>query len=58
MLQTSQVSNASEQDIDHYQQALRNIGNGTSTVLQKNVYENRTQLSHMVYLITGCLHTS
>jgi len=37
------LNNASEQDIDDYQQALRKMRNRTSTDLQKNVYQNRTQ---------------
>jgi len=35
--------NASEQDIEEYQQALMKIRNRTSTDLQQNVYQNRTQ---------------
>ncbi len=37
------LSDASEQDIDEYQQALRKLRNRASTDLQQNVYQNRTQ---------------
>lgn len=37
------LSDASEQDIDDYQQALRKMKNRASTDLQQNVYQNRTQ---------------
>jgi uncharacterized membrane-anchored protein YhcB (DUF1043 family) len=37
------LSNASEQEIDEYQQALKRVKNRTSTDLQQNVYQNRTQ---------------
>ena len=40
---TSILSEASEQDIDEYQQALKKMRNRTSTDLQQNVYQNRTQ---------------
>lgn len=37
------LSDASEQEIDDYQQALRRVKNRASTDLQQNVYQNRTQ---------------
>jgi exocyst complex component 8 len=37
------LSNASEQEIQDYQNSLRKIKNRTSTDLQQNVYQNRTQ---------------
>lgn len=37
------LSDASEQDIDDYQQALQKLRNRASTDLQQNVYQNRTQ---------------
>jgi hypothetical protein len=37
------LSDASEQDIDDYQQALKKLRNRASTDLQQNVYQNRTQ---------------
>ena len=37
------MGDASEQDIDDYQQALKKMRNRTSTDLQQNVYQNRTQ---------------
>ncbi|CAL3971371.1 unnamed protein product [Diplocarpon coronariae] len=37
------LSDASEQEIDEYQQALRKLRNRASTDLQQNVYQNRTQ---------------
>ncbi|TVY81806.1 Exocyst complex component exo84 [Lachnellula suecica] len=37
------LSDASEQEIDEYQQALRRVKNRASTDLQQNVYQNRTQ---------------
>ncbi|KAK0112788.1 exocyst complex component exo84 [Cadophora gregata] len=37
------LSDASEQDIDEYQQALQKLRNRASTDLQQNVYQNRTQ---------------
>ncbi len=37
------LANASEQEIDDYQGALKKIRNRTSTDLQQNVYQNRTQ---------------
>jgi hypothetical protein len=37
------LSDASEQDINEYQQTLRKMRNRTSTDLQQNVYQNRTQ---------------
>jgi hypothetical protein len=37
------LSDASEQDISDYQQALQKMRNRTSTDLQQNVYQNRTQ---------------
>lgn len=37
------LSDASEKDIDEYQQALQKMKNRTSTDLQQNVYQNRTQ---------------
>jgi hypothetical protein len=37
------LSNASEQDIEDYQQALKKMRHRTSTDLQQNVYQNRTQ---------------
>lgn len=40
---TSLLANASEDDIRQYQQSLKKIKNRTSTDLQQNVYQNRTQ---------------
>jgi hypothetical protein len=40
---TNLLSNASEQDIQEYQNTLRKIKNRTSTNLQQSVYQNRTQ---------------
>lgn len=40
---TDLLSNASEQEIQDYQNSLRKIKNRTSTDLQQNVYQNRTQ---------------
>lgn len=37
------LSDASEQDIEDYQTNLRKMKNRTSTDLQQNVYQNRTQ---------------
>ncbi|RDL39861.1 uncharacterized protein BP5553_04201 [Venustampulla echinocandica] len=37
------LGNASEQDIEEYQQALKKMRNRTSIDLQQNVYQNRTQ---------------
>jgi hypothetical protein len=37
------LSNASEEDIEAYQTNLRKVKNRTSTDLQQNVYQNRTQ---------------
>ena len=37
------LANASEDDIEEYQKSLRRIKNRTSTDLQQNVYQNRTQ---------------
>lgn len=37
------LSDASEKDIDNYQQALQKLKNRASTDLQQNVYQNRTQ---------------
>lgn len=37
------LTDASEQDIDGYQTALHGLKNRTSTDLQQNVYQNRTQ---------------
>lgn len=37
------LTDASEQDIDGYQTALHRLKNRTSTDLQQNVYQNRTQ---------------
>ncbi|KAK2752888.1 exocyst complex component exo84 [Arachnomyces sp. PD_36] len=37
------LANASEQDIRDYQNSLRKVKNRTSTDLQQNVYQNRTQ---------------
>ncbi|KAL3469623.1 Cullin repeat-like-containing domain protein [Aspergillus californicus] len=37
------LANASEDDIRHYQQSLKKVKNRTSTDLQQNVYQNRTQ---------------
>jgi hypothetical protein len=39
----SLLANASEEDIQDYQQRLRKVKNRTSTDLQQNVYQNRTQ---------------
>ncbi|KAF2083536.1 hypothetical protein K490DRAFT_51405 [Saccharata proteae CBS 121410] len=40
---TSLLADASEEDIRNYQQDLRKVKNRTSTDLQHNVYQNRTQ---------------
>jgi exocyst complex component 8 len=40
---TDLLSNASEQEIQDYQNSLRKVKNRTSTDLQQNVYQNRTQ---------------
>jgi exocyst complex component 8 len=40
---TDLLSNASEQDIQEYQDNLRRVKNRTSLDLQQNVYQNRTQ---------------
>ncbi|KAL9625150.1 MAG: hypothetical protein Q9160_000551 [Pyrenula sp. 1 TL-2023] len=40
---TELLSAASEQDIEEYQNSLKKIKNRTSTDLQQNVYQNRTQ---------------
>ncbi|RFU30186.1 hypothetical protein B7463_g6183, partial [Scytalidium lignicola] len=40
---TSILTDASEQDIIEYQQALQKVRNRASTDLQQNVYQNRTQ---------------
>lgn len=40
---TNLLANASEDDIREYQQALKKVKNRTSTDLQQNVYQNRTQ---------------
>ena len=40
---TDLLSTASEQDIQDYQNSLRRVKNRTSTDLQQNVYQNRTQ---------------
>ena len=40
---TDLLSHASEQDIQDYQNSLRRVKNRTSTDLQQNVYQNRTQ---------------
>lgn len=37
------LGNASEQEIDEYQQSLKKMRNRTSVDLQQNVYQNRTQ---------------
>ena len=37
------LSNATEEDIEEYQKSLRKVKNRTSTDLQQNVYQNRTQ---------------
>ncbi|TAQ87561.1 hypothetical protein B7494_g4137 [Chlorociboria aeruginascens] len=37
------LSDASEQEIEEYQQSLRKVRNRASTDLQQNVYQNRTQ---------------
>jgi seryl-tRNA synthetase len=37
------LSDASEQDIDAYQQSLQKLRNRASTDLQQSVYQNRTQ---------------
>lgn len=37
------LANASEQEIQDYQESLRKVKNRTSTDLQQNVYQNRTQ---------------
>jgi exocyst complex component 8 len=39
----SLLTDASEKDIDDYQQALQKLKNRASTDLQQNVYQNRTQ---------------
>ncbi|KAJ5239011.1 hypothetical protein N7468_003630 [Penicillium chermesinum] len=40
---TSLLANASEEEIQKYQESLRKVKNRTSTDLQQNVYQNRTQ---------------
>ncbi|KAL4988082.1 exocyst complex component exo84 [Aspergillus falconensis] len=40
---TNLLANASEDDIREYQQTLKKVKNRTSTDLQQNVYQNRTQ---------------
>ena len=40
---TDLLSHASEQDIQDYQTSLRRVKNRTSTDLQQNIYQNRTQ---------------
>ncbi|KAL6231017.1 exocyst complex component exo84 [Aspergillus navahoensis] len=40
---TNLLANASEDDIREYQKALKKVKNRTSTDLQQNVYQNRTQ---------------
>jgi exocyst complex component 8 len=40
---TELLSNATEQEIRDYQNSLRKVKNRTSTDLQQNVYQNRTQ---------------
>lgn len=40
---TKLLANASEQDIHEYQASLRKLKNRTSSDLQQNVYQNRTQ---------------
>ncbi|KAE8393337.1 Cullin repeat-like-containing domain protein [Aspergillus alliaceus] len=37
------LSNATEEEIEEYQKSLRKVKNRTSTDLQQNVYQNRTQ---------------
>ncbi|KAE8152399.1 Cullin repeat-like-containing domain protein [Aspergillus avenaceus] len=37
------LSNATEEEIEEYQRSLRKVKNRTSTDLQQNVYQNRTQ---------------
>ncbi|KAB8078658.1 hypothetical protein BDV29DRAFT_187788 [Aspergillus leporis] len=37
------LANATEEDIEEYQKSLRKVKNRTSTDLQQNVYQNRTQ---------------
>lgn len=37
------LTDATEQDIDDYQQSLQKMRNRASTDLQQNVYQNRTQ---------------
>ncbi|PYH83164.1 hypothetical protein BO82DRAFT_307339 [Aspergillus uvarum CBS 121591] len=37
------LANASEEEIEEYQRSLRKVKNRTSTDLQQNVYQNRTQ---------------
>lgn len=37
------LANASEEEIQEYQESLRKVRNRTSTDLQQNVYQNRTQ---------------
>ncbi|KAJ5333734.1 uncharacterized protein N7506_007517 [Penicillium brevicompactum] len=39
----SLLANASEEEIQKYQESLRKVKNRTSTDLQQNVYQNRTQ---------------
>ncbi|KKA18315.1 Exocyst complex component Exo84 [Rasamsonia emersonii CBS 393.64] len=39
----SLLANASEEEIQDYQESLRKVRNRTSTDLQQNVYQNRTQ---------------
>ena len=40
---TGLLSDATEQDIDDFQQALQKVRNRASTDLQQSVYQNRTQ---------------
>ncbi|CAI7655508.1 unnamed protein product [Penicillium pancosmium] len=40
---TNILANASEEEIQNYQESLRKVKNRTSTDLQQNVYQNRTQ---------------
>lgn len=37
------LTDATEQDIDNYQQSLQKLRNRASTDLQQNIYQNRTQ---------------
>ncbi|KAI9373361.1 Cullin repeat-like-containing domain protein [Aspergillus egyptiacus] len=57
---TNLLANASEDDIRQFQQSLRKVKNRTSTDLQQNVYQNRTQfikISQEADKLKGEMHT-